>query len=600
MSSSERAGGITRLLGDGSPTISEAELAKWKKEDLFSIGHTRYTTKGSSEDKSQSQPIVSDDQAVALVHNGQVRCTSRWGSDTKFLTSELSDALCRHGYIPPMSRSYSCESINKPKSKPSSATTTSISKLSDEQKARMITCALHDIFQTLDGSFACVALIRGLGMVAFRDPKGIRPLVAIHDMAYHRRAAFASESCALPKWPGTVPMDLGAGCAMWLPLGGKEVHFLYPNGGSQAIERPLTFEPSSRSPPSPCLFEYIYLASEESIIDGIPVLAARERMGLLLIEQLKQLDIKIDTIVPVPHTPVRSGRVLADAIGADFVELLEVVTRCTRKEARTFILPTQQARALAVQSKFRVRPELVARCKGKCVMLLDDSIVRGTTLGFLCDYVRGSIHPAKLVVGSLAPPIVSSNRYGIDIPNTKQLVAAGYDCEDDIGPGVAKKVRADLVVYQKLESLQKGLCSLGGTPKAFEDSVFRLKSQTEAESSPKSDTDGETSPTTSETAMDVDGGGKRLDGSQRARRRIMHTGVLPGYTLQEYRVVCNLCKVTFNASTSNPNYVCDMCQHKQETSHLKFINKSLLGATMGLTVAIVGFVWRLYASGVSM
>ena len=213
------------------------------------------------------------------------------------------------------------------------------------------------------------------------------------------------------------------------------------------------------------------MAHDDSIIDGIPVRAAREKMGTMMAPLVKELNI--DVVVPVPHTPVLSGKLLAKTLKTDFVELLQVRSRQARRESRTFILPTQTAREQAVRQKFAVRSQEIQKCHGKNVLILDDSIVRGTTLKHVVGLIRAAVKPAKLYVASLSPPIVSPNYYGIDIPNRDCLIAANTK---SIGKTVAEKLNVDgEVIYQSLERLEEGLKELcqGDTVNGFENSVFR-------------------------------------------------------------------------------------------------------------------------------
>jgi amidophosphoribosyltransferase len=423
---------ITRCLGTTFPSQDEiCEMASEEIPVAMAIGHTRYTTQGSSTDSGQCQPMLDGSlgqRQLALVHNGQVETPSDWVglSDTTWLLRVLRDAL-----------KWAEDAPHQP--------------TIQEQLEN----ALRHVHRTIAGAYACVVLIEDIGMLAFRDPRGIRPLV----MGSSQKArAFASESCALdavlPKGYDLTNVHPGQG--VFIPFNQRnESHII----SEQSI---------IPKQPEICLFEFIYLASDDSVIDGIPVRAARCMMGELMVDAVRER-FQPDVIVPVPHTPVVAGSVLARKLGVEFCELLTVVSRKARKEGRTFILPTQSARERAVRCKFAINPERVEQCHGKRVLLVDDSIVRGTTLRHVVRLVREAVQPLSIRVASLSPPIISPNTYGIDIPDTSRLIA--FDGVDT----VASKLGADGdVIYQSLDVLEDGLRKLAPhSPQVnFEHSVF--------------------------------------------------------------------------------------------------------------------------------
>jgi len=379
----------------------------------LAIGHTRYTTRGSHECYSQAQPLMNDEGTIALVHNGQVKCDEeKYGTDTMYLLEILEECVLSENTL---------------------------------------TEAFQRLFLTVDGGYSCIALVSGIGILAFRDPWGRRPLCV--GSTPEGDILFASESCAFKcddKFFDIEPAEV-----VWIS-----------EEGDVQILRPLYYRPAS-----PCLFEFIYLAHDDSIIDGIPVRAARKKMGTMMAPLVRELNI--DVVVPVPHTPVVAGKLLAKILNTGFVELLQVRSRQARRESRTFILPTQTAREQAVRQKFAVRSQEIQKCRGKTLLILDDSIVRGTTLKHVVGLIRAAVNPAKLYVASLSPPVISPNEYGIDIPNRDRLIAANTAT---IGKTVAEKLNVDgEVVYQSLERLEEGLKELcqKKTVEGFEDSVFR-------------------------------------------------------------------------------------------------------------------------------
>lgn len=407
--------------------ISDAEKAKGNI--CFSMGHTRYTTQGSSSDLNQAQPLRSANGNIALIHNGQVKTSSllkQGQSDSHFILELLENEF---------------GSLSKAKM--------------DRMKPHQIEKRFNRIFLKLNGSYACIAQIKGLGMFAFRDNTGIRPLV-------FRRSGemieFASESCAFIS--EGVTNDVAPGEVIWIKWHNAEFYRLHPFITECVY-------------PAPCLFEFIYLANDSSIIDGILVRDARKKMGELMIQQVIASGLQIDTIVPIPHTPLLAGRELADGLGVGYTELLEVHNTLKRSESRTFILPTQADRELAVINKFGIASDKISECRDKNILVLDDSIVRGTTLKQVVKLLRQHVQPKNIYVASLAPPIISPNVFGIDIPTCTELVAFS-DIETDIPKVVQNFFIIDApVIYQKLSILKQGLSQLSVTGvSGFEDSCF--------------------------------------------------------------------------------------------------------------------------------
>jgi amidophosphoribosyltransferase len=398
------------------------------------IAHTRYTTQGSSDCLEQAQPILSVGLPgeAALVHNGQIKMPMGYASsDTHYLMSLLS------------ATSYQPQQI-------------------------------LSVLAQVEGSYACLLLVQGCGIFAFRDPLGIRPLCYTVD---HERGvvSFASESCALQQHSSVI--NVRPGEMIFVDRKGSLSHF-------NTLARPHILGPT------PCLFEFIYLAHDDSLIDGISVREARKTMGKVLVPKIMQSALPIDVVIPVPHTPVLAGAEIAAALNVPCVELLEVVSLATRRESRTFILPSQVAREEAVETKFRVNPILAQQCEAKQVLLVDDSIVRGTTLKHVIRLIRNQVSPSKLYVASLAPPIVAPNVYGINIPSSKHLVAAQAEREHDIPHVVQKFFDVDApIIYQSLTTLKAALSALSSRDLStsntntsgvmsvsdFEDSVFSVK-----------------------------------------------------------------------------------------------------------------------------
>ena len=353
------------------------------------VGHVRYRTKGNVDEES-CQPLVHNN--IVLVHNGHIKDTE-YNPDSLVLLSYFQD------YYP---------------------------KLSIFQIVKKI---MRDI---PNGSYSCIVMIAGYGLVAFRDRRGIRPLV------YHQnedRVIIASESIVV----NPMAIDVGPGACVVFPKDGGEV-----------------WECCAEPDYSPCIFEYIYFAHKNSTINGIHVYKARQILGQLLAKRVNRDDY--DMIVPVPKTSCVSAKELSRILDLPYEELLTV------RRGRSFILPKQTIRVSLIQEKFRLDEE---KCKGKRVLLVDDSIVRGTTMRSLVKrfWDAGVV---GLDIASCAPPVISPNVYGIDISSPDELIVnqAG-------GPeGVAALLDADKVIYQDLDEMCTALAELNEALEGFECCMF--------------------------------------------------------------------------------------------------------------------------------
>lgn len=394
---------------------------------VAAVAHTRYATDGGAGPQN-AQPLLmqSGGLTVALVHNGQV---CRDDDDT----AGLSDT---HGIL----RLLHAEALRG---------------LGTRPIAGAVLAAAARVMARLDGSYACLALLRAgqhAGLLAFRDPRGIRPLCV---SLCRDRAAFASESCALPGWCGDAWRDVAPGEAIWVDSETGEVVC------AQAVPC---------AGPTPCLFEYVYLADEQSVIDGLSVDAARLAMAELV---AGLVGFSVDVVAAVPRTPVRAAHRVARLLGVPCVPLLHPSKQASGREGRTFILPTQGRREDAVHCKFLVDARAAEQCAGKRLLLVDDSIVRGTTLQHVVRLVRDVARPAAVHVASLAPAVVAPNRFGIAIPDTTMLVAARRGSAG-VGAHVARAIGCDGdVVYPELADVTRALLRLpAAKATGFESSVF--------------------------------------------------------------------------------------------------------------------------------
>jgi amidophosphoribosyltransferase len=293
-------------------------------------------------------------------------------------------------------------------------------------------------------------MIPGFGLVAFRDPFGIRPLVfGSAQTADGWEHMVASESVALDASGFDVTDDLKPGEAV-----------VFENGSDSAIRQQCAENPSL----NPCLFEFVYLARPDSIIEGCSVYKSRLRMGDALARKILRLreDHDVDVVIPVPDTSRTAAIQVAFHLGVKFREGFIK----NRYIGRTFIMPGQAIRKKSVRQKLN---PISLEFKDKNVLLVDDSIVRGTTCGEIIRMAREA-GANKVYFASAAPPIRYQNVYGIDMPAAHELIAHDREVVD-----VEKEIGADWLIYQDLEDLHEA-CRIGSDQDIqFEDSVFSAK-----------------------------------------------------------------------------------------------------------------------------
>ena len=373
------------------------------------IGHVRYPTAGCTS-ASEAQPFyVNSPYGIALAHNGNL-------TNAEQLKKELFQADRRH--------------INT-----ESDSEVLLNVLAHElQKADNIRISEDDIFTAVSGvhrrcrgGYAAIAMIAGYGVLGFRDPHGIRPMV------YGRRETedgpefmIASESVALDVLGFERIRDVAPGEAVFIDLDGR-LHT------RQCAEHPEY---------SPCIFEYVYLARPDSIIDDIYVYKARLRMGERLADKIRREfpAHDIDVVIPIPDTSRTAAAALAASLGVTYREGFIK----NRYIGRTFIMPGQKLRKRSVRHKLNA---IDIEFRGKNVMLVDDSIVRGTTSEQIVEMARES-GAKKVYFASAAPPVRYPNVYGIDMPTAEELIA--YDRDTD---AICREIGADWLIYQDLDDL---------------------------------------------------------------------------------------------------------------------------------------------------
>jgi amidophosphoribosyltransferase len=287
--------------------------------------------------------------------------------------------------------------------------------------------AVAGVHRRCRGAYAVVAMIAGYGMLAFRDPYGIRPLVfGKLETDQGTEYMVASESVALDALGYTLVRDVEPGEAIFID---EEGNFF----SQQCAQQPLL---------SPCIFEYVYFARPDSVMNGISVYASRLRMGERLAEKIRRefSHLDIDVVIPIPDTSRPSALQLANELGILYREGFIK----NRYIGRTFIMPGQAVRKKSVRQKLNA---MAVEFKGKNVLLVDDSIVRGTTSRQIVQMAREA-GARKVYFASAAPPVRFPNVYGIDMPTRAELLATGRTNEE-----IRREIGADALIYQDLDAL---------------------------------------------------------------------------------------------------------------------------------------------------
>jgi amidophosphoribosyltransferase len=292
-------------------------------------------------------------------------------------------------------------------------------------------------------------MIAGYGLLAFRDPCGIRPLVVgTNETPAGTEYMVASESVALDSLGFRLLRDVAPGEAVFV---GLDRNF-------------ATRQCAGTTRLSPCIFEYVYLARPDSVMDGVSIYESRLSMGEFLADKVKRLipPGEIDVVIPIPDSGRPSAMQLAQRLDLPY---REGFVR-NRYMGRTFIMPGQAMRRKSVRQKLNT---IGQEFRGKRVLLVDDSIVRGTTSREIVDIARAA-GARKVYFASASPPVRYPNVYGIDMPTRAELIAAGRT-----GDEIAREIGADALVYQDLEALEASITTLGARFSAFDTSCFNGK-----------------------------------------------------------------------------------------------------------------------------
>lgn len=306
--------------------------------------------------------------------------------------------------------------------------------------------AVAGVHKRCKGAYAVVAMIANFGLLAFRDPNGIRPLViGKSETDKGTEYIVASESVALDVLGFEVLRDVEPGEAVFIDMEGN----FYSRQCSDEAKL------------NPCIFEYVYLARPDSVIDGVSVYQTRLDMGKSLAEKIKRewADKKIDVVIPIPDTSRPSALQVGLALGLDYREGFIK----NRYIGRTFIMPGQALRKKSVRQKLN---PIGIEFKGKNVLLVDDSIVRGTTSQQIVQMARDA-GATKVYFASAAPPVRFPNVYGIDMPSRDELLATGRSDEE-----ICKEIGADALIYQDLDALVDDIKQSNPKIKDFDCSCF--------------------------------------------------------------------------------------------------------------------------------
>ena len=390
------------------------------------LGQVRYPTAGNAFSEEEAQPFyVNAPFGIVLVHNGNLTNAQalkhelftvdhrhiNTESDSEVLLNVLAHEIERTTRGTPLQPSHLFEAVRK-------------------------------VHRRVKGSYAVIALIAGHGVLAFRDPFGIRPLCIGRGSG---QMVLASESVALEGTMHQFERDVAPGEAVFIDLQGTML-------AEQCADKPVL---------NPCIFEYVYLARPDSVMDGISVYQARLNLGQTLAKRVVSTvpPNEIDVVIPIPESSRPSAAQLAQLLGLPYREGFVK----NRYVGRTFIMPGQAVRKKSVRQKLNA---IASEFKGRNVLLVDDSIVRGTTSQEIVQMARDA-GARKVYLASAAPPVRFPNVYGIDMPTSSELVAYNRTVEE-----VRAIIACDALIYQDVDAMKKAIGSLNPAIKDFDASCF--------------------------------------------------------------------------------------------------------------------------------
>jgi amidophosphoribosyltransferase len=397
------------------------------------IGHVRYATQGSASEPGEAQPFyVNAPYGIVLVHNGNI-------VNTRELTQKLLKVDRRH---------LNTDSDTELLLNVLAHELQQVSQVSDERDLtpEQIFASVARLHERVCGSYAVIALIAGHGLLAFRDPFGIRPLTIGERVTEdgHVEWAIASESLLHESGGYESVRDVAPGEAVFITNGGEMF-------AAQCAKNPRLI---------PCAFEFIYLARPDSVMSGISVYEARLRLGNRLADTIARYAPRgdIDVIMPIPDSSRPAAMQVAQKLGIEYREGFFK----NRYVGRTFIMPGQALRRKSVRQKLNA---LGREFRGKSVLIVDDSIMRGTTSREIVEMAR-SAGASKVTFCSAAPPVRFPHVYGINMPSRRELVAHGRRI-----PEIAAELGTDYLIYQEIEDMRAAITE-GSSVRELEMSCF--------------------------------------------------------------------------------------------------------------------------------
>ncbi len=417
---------LKKSTGTVAEVFHASSLARLKGP--MGIGHVRYPTAGCSSEFEAQPFFVNSPFGIALAHNGNL-------TNSKQLAKEIREQDYRH-----LNTSSDSEvllnvfSLALRKTKPK--------KLTPDHVFR----AVKTVYRRCKGAYSVVALIGGHGIVGFRDPHGIRPLqLGKRKFGMKEEYVIASENTVFKGIDYEFVRDIKPGECVFIDSQNRLHSRICKNGKL-----------------SPCLFEWVYLAAPDSTIDGVNVYKARVRMGESLAKAIKASGIHIDSVIPIPDTGRPAAAGLADKLKVRYREGFVK----NRYIGRTFIMPGQNIRKRSLN--FKLRP-IELEFKNNCVLLVDDSIVRGNTSKKIVEMARKA-GAKKVYFASASPPIIGPDPYGIDLPTTTELIAADMSI-----PEICKAIGADGLFYTTIKDLRAAVKIGNPNIKQFSEGCFTGK-----------------------------------------------------------------------------------------------------------------------------
>lgn len=384
------------------------------------LGHVRYATKGTASNEEEMQPFyVNAPYGIILIHNGNL-------TNTRELTADMAKRDRRH-----LNSSSDTELLLNVLAGELQNTTSTV-----DLDAERVFEAVARTHERIEGAYAVIAVIAGYGLLAFRDPFGIRPLIlgrrpsTVPGAEGRDEWVVASESLVLENGDYEVVREVEPGEAIFITNDGE----LF----SQQCAAAVTL--------APCAFEYVYLARPDSVMNGISVYESRLRMGDRLADTIAKhvpMD-KIDVVMPIPDSSRPAAMEVARKLGIEYREGFYK----NRYVGRTFIMPGQAVRKKSVRQKLNA---MSTEFQGKNVLLIDDSIVRGTTSKEIIQMARDA-GAASVTFASAAPPVRHPHVYGINMPSRHELIAHGRTI-----PEIAEELGCDHLVYQEVEDLKAAI-----------------------------------------------------------------------------------------------------------------------------------------------